>query len=407
MALLGGGRSWGVLLRHLMSHIIAEQLDSHLDHSGPMLGAGARGCILLSMLFFVGVLGGCSPSPAPVRARSIASRIAEKLPVLRPPQQNVSDDRRRFKDAPVYIDGRRVGVIRPLEIPTTLKPYLRKRAGVAPAPRYSVAEYIAAAGGHIDKVREVHLYGGRTRVSIISGDEVRKHSKNLFFLFTGGARGKPRIGWPTDGIKTNSSIDIVMAVAVYEEKEPPVFDEKEGVMRLADGKAIEGIPYAPAEELKGTRFYADGVLVGWMKRKILPNSMLVPGADLASGQFSLPAFVASLGVDLRKVKAIELVQDDDAAARIDGGALVREPPLVFTMPRRSQGNLVLWLPPTTFQPPPPDKEKVPIRISAVQLFLKTAPPQRSYAKVEDLLEKEGDREHRGSGSGGDQGDSEN
>ena len=82
-------------------------------------------------------------------------------------------------------------------------------------------------------------------------------------------------------------------------------------------------------------------------------------------------------------------------------------PLVFTMPRRSQGNLVLWLPPTVFSPPPPDKSPVPVRISAVQLFLKVAPPARTYAPVESLVEKEGDRERRGSGSGSDQGDSEN
>ncbi len=391
-----------------MSHISAEQSGSHLDHLRSTAGSTPRRRIIPFALFVLSwLIAGCTPSPAPVRARSIAAIIAEKLPILRPPQQNVADERRRFKDAPVYIDGRRVGVIRPLEVPGTLKPYMRKRPGAAPTPRYSIAEYISAAGGHLPKVREVHLYGGRARVSIISGDELRKHTKDFFFLFTGGARGKPRIGWPTDGIKTNSSIDIVMAVAVYEDRDPPTFDPKEGVMRLADGKAIEGIPYAPAEELKGTRFYADGVLVGWMKRKTLPNSILLPGADVASGQFSLAAFIASLGVDPRKVRGIELIQDDDAVAHLDGSALVREPTLAFTLPRRSQGNLVLGLPPKVFSPPPPDSSPVPVRVSAVQLFLKTAPPTRTYAKVGDLVEKEGDRERRGSGSGSDQGDSEN
>lgn len=391
-----------------MSYISAEQPASHLDHPKPTARSSLGKRIIPVALFVLGCLAlACSSPPPRVRARSIAAIIAEKLPILRPPQQNVADDRRRFKDAPVYIDGRRVGVIRPLEVPAGLKPYIRKRPGAAPTPRYSIAEYIAAAGGHLDKVREVHLYGGRSRVSIIPGDELRKHTKDFFFLFTGGARGKPRIGWPTDGIKTNASIDIVVAAAVYEEKEPPTFDEKEGVMRLADGKAIEGIPYAPAEELKGTRFYADGALVGWMKRKILPNSILVPGADVASGRFSLAAFVASLGVDPRKVRGIELIQDDDAVAHLDGASLVREPPLVFTLPRRSQGNLVLWLPPAVFSPPPLDKSPIPVRISAVQLFLKVAPPTRTYAKVETLVEKEGDRERQGSGSGNDQGDSEN
>lgn len=396
-----------------MSHITAEQSGSHLDHpkstDSPVSRPGplpqGLTAVVLSLLL---AAPGCAPSPPPPRARSIAASIAEKLPVLRSPQQNVPDDRRRFKDAPVYIDGRRVGVIRPLEVPGNLKPRMRTRAGAKPAPRYSVAEYIAAAGGDLSKIREIHLYGGRTRVSVISGEELRKHTEDLFFLFTGGARGKPRIGWPPEGIKTNSSIDLVQAVAVYQEREPPIFDEKEGAVHFADGKPIEGIPYAPAEELKGTRFYSDGVLVGWMKRKTLPNAMLIPGADLASGQFSLAAFVASLGVDLRKVKAIELIQDDDPVAHLDGAALTRDPPLAFTMPRRSQGNLVLWLPSAALTAAPADKPTLPIRISAIQLFLKTIPPKRTYAKAEDLIEKEGDkdRDRREPGSKPDQGDSE-
>lgn len=399
-----------------MSHITAEQFGSHLDHSKPTDGsvprtsarASSRLAVISALWLLLVLLSGCAPSPPPPRARSIAASIAEKMPILRTPQQNVPDDRRRFKDAPVYIDGRRVGVIRPLEVPGNLKPRMRTRPGAKPAPRYSIAEYIAAAGGDLSKIREIHLYGGRARVSVIAGDELRKHTEDFFFLFTGGARGKPRIGWPPEGIRTNASIDLVQAVAVYQDREPPIFDEKEGVMRFADRKPIDGIPYAPAEELKGTRFYSDGVLVGWMKRKTLPNAMLIPGADLASGQFSLTAFVASLGVDPKKVRGIELIQDDDPVAHLDGSALVREPPLVFTMPRRSQGNLVLWLPPSVLTAAPPGQETLPVRISAIQLFLRTNPPRRTYAKAADLVEKEGDRDRdrREPGSKADQGDSE-
>lgn len=391
-----------------MSHITAERTASHLDHFEPMSSRRPRRA-LAAVFFGLAVLaGGCSSEAPQPRARSIAAVIAEKIPIWRAPQQNQSDDKRRFKDAPVYIDGRRVGVIRPLEVPSALKPHMRIRAGKKPTPRYSIAEYIAAAGGDLAKVREVHLYGGRTRIAVVPGDELRKHREDLFFLFTGGARGKPRIGWPPDGIKVNASIDIVQAVAVYQDKEPPAFDPKTSVLSFADGKPIEGIPYAPNEELKGTRFYADGVLAGWMKRKILPNSMLLPGSEVGDGLFSLAAYVASLGVDPRKVKAIELIQDDDAVARLDGAALTREPLLTFTLPRRSQGNLVLWLPKATFPTFAASQARgIPVRISAVQLFLKGAPPARTYAKVEDLVEKEGDREKPEPGSKVDQGGGDN
>ena len=379
-----------------MSHIGAEHGGSHLDHRGPMLLLVALGALSAA----------CSPQPEPIRARSIAAAVAEKLPVFQKKQQQQSDDRRRFKDAPVYIDGRRAGVIRPLEVPAGLRPRMRTRPGAPPAPRYSIAEYIQAVGGDLAKVKELHLYGGRGRISVISGDELRRHKDDLFFLFTAGTRGKPRIGWPTSGIEsTGGSIDLMQAAVVYQEKEPPALDLKNGVLLTADNKPIEGIPYAPAEEVKGTRFYDDGVLAGWMKRKTLPSSILLPGAAEDSGLFSLRAFVESLGVDPHKVKAIELVQDDDAVARLPGSALLSEPPLAFKLPRRNQGNLVLLLPSSAFPSAPPGSPAtVPVRISAVQLFSRLAPPARTYAKLADVMTPEEDRDRRGPGSSEPQGD---
>lgn len=335
--------------------------------------------------------------------------IADRMPVLRPPQQNRSNEQRRFKDVPVYIDGRRVGVVRPLEVPSGLRPRLRPQPnGLPPAPRYSIAEYVEATGGDLARVKEVHLYGGRGRISIVPGDELRKHREDLLFVFTGGTRGKPRIGWPPGGIRTNGSIDLVQAVVVYQDKAPPALDGESGELHFDDGKPIDGIPYAPAEELKGTRFYADGALAGWMKRKTLPNSVLVPGAAIDSGLFSLAAYVESLGVDPRKVKAIELVQDDDAVARLPGRALTAEPPLAFRLPRRNQGNLVLLLPLATFRDAPPGTpDPVPVRVTAVQLFLRKAPPARAYAPLDGLLDHGDQDRRRGAGSNADQGDSEN
>ncbi len=341
---------------------------------------------------------GCTEPPRLPRARSIAAALAEKWPIFREAQPNQSDDRRRFKDAPVYIDGKRVGVIRPLEVPSSIKPRMRTRPGAPPAPRYSVAEYIAAVGGDLSKVREVHLYGGRGRVSVIAGAEVRKHAADLLVLFTAGNRGKPRIGWPPGGIESTGAIDLVQAIVVYQDREPPHYDPKKGVLFFADKKPIDGIPYAPAEEVKGTRFYADGVLLGWMKRKTLPNTILAKGADEASGQFSFAAFVASLGVDLRQVKAIELVQDDDPVARLSGKVLLADPPLIFTLPRRNQGNLLLLTPSSLFPGAPKEPATLPIRISAVQLFLKQAPPNRTYAKLAELTASDEPASRRGPGS---------
>lgn len=394
-----------------LSYITAEQTKNHLDQSVSMPRSKPwKRLAPVLLVALASLTAACDRRPPPPRARSIAPLIAEKMPILRPPQQNQSDDRRRFKDAPVYLDGRRVGVIRPLEVPSSLKPRLRiQPGGLPPAPRYSIAEYIAAVGGDLAKIREIHLYGGRDRISVISGDELRKHREDLLFLFTAGTRGKPRIGWPPTGIESTGHIDLVQAAVAYQDKDPPQYDAKKRFVHFGDGKPIEGIPYAPAEEFKGTRFYADGVLTGWMKRKVLPNSVIVPGADVASGLFSLRAYIETLGVDPRKVKAIELVQDDQAVARLDGRVLGSDPPLAFRLPRRNQGNLVLLLPPSLFPSPPPGaKEPAPVRISAVQLFLAQAPPARTYARAEDVIEPPGDQDRpRGPGSGGDQGDSEN
>ncbi|MBK8252825.1 MAG: hypothetical protein IPK82_09170 [Polyangiaceae bacterium] len=358
----------------------------------------------LGLVFLALLPSACTPDGPVVRARSMAAILAEKLPIVPNKRPRQASEGRRMKDAPVYIDGRRVGVLRPLEIPSVLKPRMRK--GSVPAPRYSIAEYIEATGGNLSKVRAVHLIGGRGRVAVLSGAEVNKHREDLLFLFTSGTRGKPRIGWPPGGIVVNSSIDIVQAVAVYQDKEPPQFNDKKGILHFGDNVPIEGIPYAPNEELKGTRFYYDGSLKGWMKRKTLPNSVLLPGADLASGLFSFSAFIEQLGIDPRKVKAVELVQDDDAVTRLDGRMLVQNPPLAFKLPRRNQGNLVLLLPKSTF-PKAPDNlpETLPVRVSAVQLFFSQPPPTRSYANVADLLEPaDAKSNNSGDGSGTDQGD---
>ena len=54
----------------------------------------------------------------------------------------------------------------------------------------------------------------------------RKHRETLLFSFTRGDSGKARMHWPEEGIAVNTTIDMLSALTLYVDKEPPAFDPK-------------------------------------------------------------------------------------------------------------------------------------------------------------------------------------
>jgi len=298
--------------------------------------------------------------------------------------------RPRAPEATVYVDGKPVAILRAVELP----PGLTTRDVTTkwgPEPRYIISDYLAAIHVDINKVKAVHFYGG-SRVVMVDGDDLRRNGKELGFTFTLRDRGKVNMHF-TGGIHVNTTIDLMTNLAIYVEKEPPTMhhDGWGDYLALADGKRIDGMPYADHEQLKGTRVYVDGQLVGVVKRKLLPNDVLV-GEVGKSTTFSLRRYLESVGVRIAgadgsasgdkgakgdsagKVKAVDLLSDDDLVERIEAATWVKEvDSLTFALPTHSRGQIVMAR---------PRLSDAKARISSVQLFIKNEPPKRWLAPPE-------------------------
>jgi hypothetical protein len=315
------------------------------------------------------IAASCANSPAPTPAAAAATQRGTLPPSAgepAPPKQHA-----RYGEAAVYVDGEPRAVLRVMELPPKLRPVAQPALGGS-VDRYLLAEYLKAEGLDLAKIRAVHLYGG-VRVSPLTGDEVRAHASELSFEFGGGDRGKPRIHYCAD-ITPPARIDMISAMVVYVDKEPPVFhsDAQGGFLAFSDGVPIEGIPYAAREQSKGTRVYVDGALAGVVKRKQLSDKLVVGRAGTDT-QFSLSAYFTSIGVDASKSRAVDLLSGDDLVERVDARGWSEQQSLFFTIPAHSQGQIVVGLQGT-------DGERA--KISAVQIFSKLEPPQRWVAPTE-------------------------
>jgi len=318
------------------------------------------------------------PLPPSVTA---ASASASADPFLAEAQKAAK--RQRFQEAIVYVDGEELAVMRLTELPPALKPVMLKLPDGREVPRYRYDEYLEALGVDMAKVKALHIYGGRTRVSIISGDMARRFRETLRFDFLRGENGgKTRMRYPDgrDGFRTNTTIDLVVALAVYVKKDPPEFDQAEGEFHWPDGGVVEGIPYAPQEEGHGTRFYVDGKLVSAMHRKTLPDKLLMEDSAPGHVRFSLTKYLDSVGVDAKQAKAVDFVWNDDVFARMSGPSWGRERESVaFSIPAHSHGKVAIHLPEDTKDAGALITES---KISAVQLYVRATPPDRKFRAPE-------------------------
>jgi hypothetical protein len=284
-------------------------------------------------------------------------------------------------------------VLRRLELPDALKGHVVMRPGGEQATRYYFAEYAKALGIDPTKVRGLHLYGG-SRVSVVDQAEFQRIGDRLAFSFSMDDRGKPRARWPAEKLNVNTAIDMLSAVAFYVDKEPPHLNAEEGTLIMPDGTPVEGkVPYAPAEQGNGTRVYMDGALVGTVKRKKLTDDLLAnKPSDKESDEpatFSLVAFASKLGIDTKRAKAVDILAGDDCIARLDANGAKK---LTFQVPSRNRGQANLEVPAAD-----PSGEAHVARVSAVQFFVKTTPPQR---KVVAMNEAPDSSPNPGKGGGG-------
>jgi hypothetical protein len=329
---------------------------------------------LRSSLFLACIaLSSCTESkatPAPEAKKGLADLVAPK------PEASAEEGekKRRFPEASVYVDGTAIAGVKFLELPAKLAVHYKTYEDGKKVRRYRLAEYLEALGVDLKTVTELHIYGGRGRISILSGAELERVRESLLFSFTQGTRGKPRMHYPNDGVKTNTQIDLITDLVVYQKFAPPKYEPKSHAISFEEGgQPIEGIPYAAGERLGGTRVYLDGRLVGAIKRKSLPDKLVEPGSpEKGTTRYFLRAYLEDTKIPLESIKAVELVSGDTIAASYDGAQFAeRSPSMMFTLPKRSRGRIeVAGLPEETG------------KLDAILLYSRNAPPPRGSADDE-------------------------
>jgi hypothetical protein len=266
----------------------------------------------------------------------------------------------RFRDAVVYLDGVPIAGMAYGELPSGLDAEwvtFESMYGEKPrrVRRFNLARYIKALGVDLEKLKAVHMIGGRERVTILEGSELRKFADKIQFSFTNSINGKPRFHWPP-GIKINDSIDKANDVTLYVEKSPPLWT-RHYTFEL-DGHELEPgeIAYVTTEIRGGTRIYKDGRLVTILKRNNLnPKNQL--GVFPDGPRWSLKQELARLGVPLDHVRRADVVLFDETIARMSGKELE---PLSFGVLGKSGGQIRLY---------PIDKGA-----TVILLFEKSEPP---------------------------------
>jgi hypothetical protein len=212
--------------------------------------------------------------------------------------------------------------------------------------RFRFAEYLRALGVPVGRVQAVHLYGGRGRVGILPGAELRRLKDRLLFSFTRGDQGKMRMHWNGD-VGVSDSIDKVQAVAVYVRRRPPRWDRGKWSLVDDEGVAFEGIPYAESPLKGGVRIYLDGRIAHVFKRKRIFERKIAPARMIdGAPAFGMFAYLDEMGVGARPVVAMELLDENRVALRLDGSSLRNQRETIeLSAPPQSSGRIVVHLGP--------------------------------------------------------------
>lgn len=256
----------------------------------------------------------------------------------------------RWKDTGVYLDGRPIGFLTWGELPVALKPVwsrekisTNKRAGTddpgwrwANQRFYRFTDYLKAVGVDLTKVKEMHIYGPKfTNSVVVSGKDLQSPAaKDLMFKFGASVSGKaiPRV---PGGFAEGNPPDKIAAVTIYVEKEPPKLVPHVGFVLGTDTQY--GVPYFGDPIRGGIRIYLDDRYAAIIKRQDLDASKAVKGPD-GEPSWSLPALLASQGVDTSKVVELWVVRDGRRTEKLSKEELAG---LTFRASAQAKGGVLL------------------------------------------------------------------
>jgi DNA-binding transcriptional regulator YhcF (GntR family) len=355
-----------------------------------MTARPATSLLLLAALGVVGGNLGCSKRSAEPKARAAAPVAAMTGATAEAAKLETPHGSRKMKqlDVPVWVDGKQVSVLRYGELSAALKPRTRHGEEGGPARFYAMDEYAQSLGIAPEKIKAIHALGNREKITTIKGSELLlADNKGRFqFDFMQETTGIAKVDWDTTGLADTYVIHEIRALSIYVEKAPPVVDPTIHCHVAKDGTCSFDDPYAQAEKMKGTRFYLDGRLVGYVKRREIKESVVV--GDNASGEhlYSVVKLAQQFGVDPAQVRAAELLNGDDVIARGAGdGWNVSSTALSFTLPKHQHGKVTVRIP-ASLQVGVEGAKDADATVTAVLLYKNTTPRIRELTAIANVLE---------------------
>jgi hypothetical protein len=310
-----------------------------------------------------------SASPVPTTAAAAAAAVGGDGQ-LDPNDPKHGTRKLMGLDAPVFVDGAQVAVLRFGEMPA-ITPVELEGGG----KRYKVYDYLKGIGVAPESVKSVHFHGNSDRIASIEGSELRKEKDRFLFSYISGETGTPLQKWDTDHLKNEFVIHEIRRVTIYVKKPSPQIHATKQCHVSADGDCSDAIPYSDGTIAKGTRVYVDGKMVGFVKRRQVTDAMMVgaPAADPSETKYSIAKLISGMGVDPNSMKSVELMAGDDVIARATGEQFIALAPQTnFTLPKHNHGKVRVHVP-AELQAKEQNVTDRDALVSAVLLYKSTTP----------------------------------
>jgi hypothetical protein len=218
-----------------------------------------------------------------------------------------------FKETWIYVDGEPVATMLVPELPAIPVAWTAKEEdldfvlGVTPKKirkyyvrRWRLAEYLAAVGIPLNKIKMVYLQGGAGVIEV-PGDVLRKFADGIRFDLTGMDKTKSRFFFPPD-MPHFGQFDRYAAVSVLIDKPLLVLDVHKNL--LQDGVEVQGIPYHGNPERGGIRIYRDGRLALVIKRNTLGDAGRIKPTE---ARWAFDAVLKANGASTAEVAAADIV----------------------------------------------------------------------------------------------------
>jgi hypothetical protein len=346
----------------------------------------------MGQLLVVGLVVGtlaCSkktPEPAPIVTTTLpaakaaaAAKAADVSPDGKLDPNDPKHGTRKLMglDAPVYVDGAQIAVMRAGELPSIPVTEL-EGAG----RRYRMYDYVKAIGVAPESIKSIHFHGNGDRIASLEGSELLKEKDRFVFSFLSGTTGAPLQKWDTDHLKNEFVVHEIRRMTIYVKKPVPAIHPKRQCHVGADGDCSEAIPYATGEIAKGTRIYVDGKMVGFVKRRQIGDGLIVSGSG-DDTRYSLAKLVSQMGVDPNSLKTVELVAGDDVVARATAEQFkALDTQTYFTLPKHNHGKVRIHVP-AEYQAQESGTTDRDALVSSVLLYRNTAPMKRDLVAISE------------------------